>query len=73
MTDENDREATQQPAPPPGQPTVAGGDGITGDAVIDAALRSLEEVPPDDLDAQIAAGQRVQQTLQSRLSDLGGE
>jgi DNA polymerase-3 subunit gamma/tau len=46
---------------------------VTGDAVIDAALQSLQEAPADDLDAQVAAGQRVHQTLQARLSDAGGE
>jgi hypothetical protein len=41
--------------------------------VIDSALQDLQNAPRDDLDAQIDAGQRVQQTLQARLSDLGGE
>lgn len=45
----------------------------TGDIVIDAALQDLQNASPDDLDAQIEAGQRVHQTLQARLSDLGGE
>lgn len=45
----------------------------TGDIVIDAALEDLRNASPDDLDAQIEAGQRVHQTLQARLSDLGGE
>jgi DNA polymerase-3 subunit gamma/tau len=49
------------------------GDHATGDIVIDSALQDLRNAAPDDLDAQIDAGQRVQQTLQSRLSDLGGE
>jgi DNA polymerase-3 subunit gamma/tau len=49
------------------------GDQATGDIVIDSALQDLQDAPQDDLDAQIDAGQRVQQTLQSRLSDLGGE
>ena len=49
------------------------GDHATGDIVIDSALQDLQDAPQDDLDAQIDAGQRVQQTLQSRLSDLGGE
>jgi DNA polymerase-3 subunit gamma/tau len=49
------------------------GDHATGDIVIDAALQDLQNAPRDDLDAQIDAGQRVQQTLQARLSDLGGE
>ncbi len=49
------------------------GDHATGDIVIDAALQDLQSASPDDLDAQIDAGQRVQQTLQARLSDLGGE
>ncbi|HET6694407.1 MAG TPA: hypothetical protein VFG97_08880 [Pedococcus sp.] len=62
-----------RPGPLPGQPAAGGGEGVTGDALIDAALRNLEDAPADDLDAQIAAGQRVHQTLQARLSDLGGE
>jgi DNA polymerase-3 subunit gamma/tau len=48
------------------------GEGETGDPAIDAALKDLADAPADDLDAQIAAGQRVHQTLQGRLSDLGG-
>jgi hypothetical protein len=44
----------------------------TGDIVIDSALQDLQNTPEDDLDAQIEAGSRVQQTLQARLSDLGG-
>jgi hypothetical protein len=49
------------------------GDDATGDIVIDAALRDLQAAPPEDLDAQIEAGQRVHETLRGRLSDLGGE
>jgi predicted amidohydrolase YtcJ len=49
------------------------GDHATGDIVIDAALQDLQDASTDDLDSQIDAGQRVQQTLQARLSDLGGE
>ena len=44
----------------------------TGDLVIDAALRDLAEAQGGDLDARIAAGERVQATLRSRLSDRGG-
>ena len=44
----------------------------TGDIVIDAALRDLAEADHDDLDAQLATGEAVHRTLQSRLSDLGG-
>ncbi len=44
----------------------------TGDPVIDAALRDLAEAPVADLDAQLAAGEAVHRTLQSRLTDLGG-
>jgi len=44
----------------------------TGDLVIDAALRDLAASDPGDLDGQIEAGERVQRTLQSRLTDLGG-
>lgn len=69
-----------QPGPP--RPVVspaaaqtgeAGESGETGDVLIDAALRGLDEAPSEDLDAQIEAGRRVHQTLQARLSDLGGE
>jgi DNA polymerase-3 subunit gamma/tau len=64
-----------QPVPgprpaPPGAPTS---DGPTGDPQIDAALAELEGAAPDDLDAQVEAGGRVHRTLQSRLSDLGGQ
>ena len=65
---------------PPASPAAAaaatgeaGESGETGDVLIDAALRGLDEAPPEDLDAQIEAGRRVHQTLQARLSDLGGE
>jgi hypothetical protein len=44
----------------------------TGDIVVDAALRDLASAPADDLDAQLAAGEAVHRTLQSRLGDLGG-
>ena len=64
-----------QPVPgprpaPPGAPTS---DGPTGDPQIDAALAGLAGAAPDDLDAQVEAGGRVHRTLQSRLSDLGGQ
>ena len=49
------------------------GDHATGDIVIDSALQDLQDAPQDDLDAQIDAGQRVHQTLQARLTDLGSE
>ena len=56
-----------------GETVQADESGETGDVLIDAALRGLDEAPPEDLDAQIEAGRRVHQTLQARLSDLGGE
>jgi hypothetical protein len=40
--------------------------------VVDAALRDLAAAPTEDLDAQLATGEAVHRTLQSRLSDLGG-
>ena len=43
----------------------------TGDLVIDAALSDLDSAPEGDLDASIAAGEAVHQTLKSRLTDLG--
>ena len=49
------------------------GEHSTGDIVIDSALQDLRDAPADDLDAQIEAGRRVHQTLQGRLSHLGGE
>jgi DNA polymerase-3 subunit gamma/tau len=67
--------ATPHPVPsePPHGSDAALGDNATGDIVVDAALRELQQAPTDDLDAQIEAGQRVHRTLQARLSDLGGE
>ena len=64
-------------APSP-QPPASGsapdlGEHATGDIVIDSALQDLRDAPGDDLDAQIEAGRRVHQTLQGRLSHLGGE
>jgi DNA polymerase-3 subunit gamma/tau len=64
---------TPTPPPKPAPPGAPSGDGPTGDAQIDAALADLDAAAPDDLDAQIEAGQRVHRTLQSRLSDLGGQ
>lgn len=64
---------TPKPTPKPAPPGAPSGDGPTGDAQIDAALAELDAAAPDDLDAQIEAGQRVHRTLQSRLSDLGGQ
>ena len=49
------------------------GDAATGDRAIDKALEDLKDAAADDLDAQIAAGEQVNDTLKSRLSDLGGE
>jgi hypothetical protein len=48
------------------------GDHATGDIVVDSALQDLQNAPTDDLDAQLEAASRVHQTLQARLSDLGG-
>ncbi len=62
---ERDRTTTQQP--------TSLGEHATGDIVIDAALQDLQNAPGDDLDAQLEAGAAVStQTLQGRLSDLGG-
>jgi hypothetical protein len=65
----------QQPEPQqPEAPVEQGlGEHATGDIVIDSALQDLRNATHDDLDAQIEAGRRVQQTLQARLGDLGGE
>ena len=43
----------------------------TGDLVIDAALRDLTQVGPEDLDGHIEAAESLQRTLQARLADLG--
>jgi len=61
-------ESEQTDAPAGGSHTVP----ETGDLVIDAALADLASADSQDLDAQIAAGEQVQRTLQSRLADLGG-
>ncbi len=44
----------------------------TGDDQIDAALDDLDRVRESDLEAQLAAGERVNEVLGRRLSDLGG-
>jgi DNA polymerase-3 subunit gamma/tau len=61
------------PGPRPAPPGPRTSDGPTGDPQIDAALAELGGAAPDDLDAQVEAGARVHRTLQSRLSDLGGQ
>jgi hypothetical protein len=58
------------PAGLPNEPPTAPPE--TGDLVIDAALSDLAATDPDDLGAQLEAGERVDQTLRSRLADLGG-
>lgn len=62
------REDERPPAVSPQQAPVP----ETGDLVIDAALRDLAQAQGEDLDARLSAGERVQQTLRSRLNDLGG-
>ncbi|MGO4343433.1 hypothetical protein [Pedococcus sp. 2YAF34] len=57
----------------PGREAPDLGEHTTGDIVIDSALQGLRDAPEDDLDARIDAGRRVHQTLQGRLSHLGGE
>jgi len=47
------------------------GDPVTGDIVIDAALRDLTSADPKDLDALIERAESLQRTLQGRLADLG--
>ena len=77
MTEQGSFTSTADESPTaPAAPTPAAeglSDAATGDIVIDAALLDLRDAPADDLDAQIEAGRRVHQTLQARLSDLGGE
>ncbi|MGL5818951.1 MAG: hypothetical protein ACRCYR_15385 [Phycicoccus sp.] len=43
----------------------------TGDLVVDTATAAMAAAP-DELDAQVHAGEEVHRTLQARLSDLGG-
>lgn len=43
----------------------------TGDPLVDEGLQELAEAPRGDLDAQIAAAERLHTTLQTRLADLG--
>jgi hypothetical protein len=68
---------TEQPEPQMPEPQAPAdqelGEHATGDIVIDSALQDLRNAPDDDLDMQIEAGRRVQETLQARLGDLGGE
>ncbi len=42
----------------------------TGDPVVDEALADLDAADARDLDAQIAAAERVQDALRARLADL---
>jgi hypothetical protein len=64
---------TSTPSAPEAVSATDLGEHATGDIVIDSALQDLRDAPTDDLDAQIEAGRRVHQTLQGRLSHLGGE
>ncbi|MGL5853394.1 MAG: hypothetical protein ACRCZD_21635 [Phycicoccus sp.] len=43
----------------------------TGDVAVDTATAAMETAP-DELDAQLQAGEEVHRTLQARLGDLGG-
>jgi hypothetical protein len=76
-TDAGESDITDAPASATEPAASMSGSGIdpvpeTGDLVIDAALADLAAAGSRDLDAQIAAGEQVQRTLQSRLADLGG-
>ena len=66
-----EQDATHAPDRDAGADDGAGASPETGDLVVDAALRYLEGVDPDDLDATLDAGEAVHSTLTSRLSDLG--
>ncbi|HEY3534018.1 MAG TPA: hypothetical protein VGK60_00510 [Pedococcus sp.] len=68
---EQETAAPAQQGPQASCPSAILGEHATGDIVIDSALQDLHDAPADDLDAQIEAGRRVQQTLQARLGDLG--
>ena len=46
---------------------------VTGDPAVDAALQSLAKADLDDVDAQIAAGERLERDLSARLQDLAAE
>ncbi len=46
---------------------------VTGDPVVDAALQLLTRADDDDVDAQIAAGERLEDDLTTRLTDLAPE
>ncbi len=46
---------------------------VTGDPVVDAALQTLAQADPGDVDAQIAAGERLERDLNTRLKDLAPE
>lgn len=46
---------------------------VTGDPVVDAALQLLTRADDDDVDAQIAAGERLEGDLTTRLTDLAPE
>ncbi|MGL5931157.1 MAG: hypothetical protein ACRCY8_19680 [Dermatophilaceae bacterium] len=43
----------------------------TGDPAVDTATATMAAAP-DELDAQLHAGEEVHRTLQARLGDLGG-
>ncbi|MGV1010393.1 MAG: hypothetical protein ACOYBY_17635 [Dermatophilaceae bacterium] len=45
----------------------------TGDPQVDAALHLLTRADPQDLDAQVAAGERLERELAARLKDLAAE
>lgn len=43
---------------------------VTADPVVDAGLRSLDDVDDQDLDAVISAGERLERELAARLGDV---
>lgn len=46
---------------------------VTADPVVDAALVSLDQVDGQDLDALVAAGERLERDLAARLDDVAME
>lgn len=49
------------------------GEPVTGDPAVDAALQALGQADAADVDAQIAAGERLERDLAARLKDLAAE
>ena len=70
MTDPAPTPSPVPPVPAPPSPADLAAP-QTGDLVVEAALRELDQVDPADLDAVLAASEGVLPTLQERLRDIG--